>query len=187
MSWDDDLDLLRRALDQNAEAIERVTPDQRALPTPCQGWDVVTLVTHVTGGLDRLAIMVRGEKPDWTAELPPLGDDWAGTFRTKAATLLDTWQTADPAQRPSVEMQIAEHAVHTWDIARATGQPVAALDPAVAEHALAWSHEALKPEWRGAGGGGAFGEEVPVPGDAPLYDRLAGWFGRDPDWSAAGA
>ena len=27
------------------------------------------------------------------------------------------------------------------------------------------------------------GVEVPVPDDAPVYDRLAGWFGRDPGWT----
>ena len=30
---------------------------------------------------------------------------------------------------------------------------------------------------------GPFGLEVPVPEDAPVYDRLAGWFGRDPGWT----
>jgi uncharacterized protein (TIGR03086 family) len=187
MSWDDDLDLLQRALDQTGTVIERITPEQHALPTPCQEWDVVTLVTHVSGGLDRLATMTRGEQPDWTAPNPPLGDDWAATFRTKASALLDTWSIADPARRPDIEMQIAEHAVHTWVIACATGVPEGELDPAIAEHALAWSREALKPEWRGAGGGGAFGDEVPVSEDAPVYDRLAGWFGRDPEsWAARG-
>jgi uncharacterized protein (TIGR03086 family) len=183
MSWPENLDLLQRALGQTGATIARITPEQHGLPTPCEDWDVTTLVTHVTGGLDSLATMVRGEKPDWTAPRPPLGDDWAATFRTKAETLIDTWRSADPAQRPHVEMQIAEHAVHTWDITRALGVPVETLDAAIGEHALAWALQALKPEWRGAGGGGAFGEEVPVPDGAPAYDRLAGWFGRDPNWS----
>jgi len=39
----------------------------------------------------------------------------------------------------------------------------------------------LRPEHRGAGN--AFGAEVSVPLDAPAYERLAGWFGRDPRWS----
>ena len=30
--------------------------------------------------------------------------------------------------------------------------------------------------------GQAFGPEVPVPADAPVYDRLAGFFGRRPDF-----
>jgi hypothetical protein len=38
----------------------------------------------------------------------------------------------------------------------------------------------LRPEFRGPGK--AFGVEVPVPDDAPAYERLAGWFGRNPGW-----
>jgi hypothetical protein len=39
----------------------------------------------------------------------------------------------------------------------------------------------LRPEYRGPDR--AFGLEIPVATDAAAYDRLAGWFGRDPDWS----
>jgi hypothetical protein len=67
----------------------------------------------------------------------------------------------------------------------ATGQQLAGLDPALAEHALNWSRGMLRPEFRGPDK--AFGVEVPVPDDAPAYDRLAGWFGRDPGWTAPGA
>ena len=42
------------------------------------------------------------------------------------------------------------------------------------------SRRMLQPQIRGEGK--AFGEEVPVPEDAPAYERLAGWFGRDPYW-----
>jgi hypothetical protein len=55
----------------------------------------------------------------------------------------------------------------------------------VAEHALAWARGMLRPEFRGPDRG--FGAEIPVPADAPVYDRLAGWFGRDPGWTAAPA
>jgi hypothetical protein len=43
----------------------------------------------------------------------------------------------------------------------------------------------MRPESRGPGK--AFGPEVPVPDDAPSYDRLAGWFGRDPAWTPSSA
>ena len=72
---------------------------------------------------------------------------------------------------------------HGWDLVKATGQR-ADLDPALAEHALDWSHRMLRPEYRGPDR--AFGLEVPVSPDAPPYDRLAGWFGRDPGWAPAG-
>ena len=87
--------------------------------------------------------------------------------------------------RARADQQITELAVHDWDLARATGQDLAGLDPALAEHALAWSRGMLRPEFRGPDK--AFGVEVPVPDDAPVYDRLAGWFGRDPGWTSPGA
>jgi uncharacterized protein (TIGR03086 family) len=76
--------------------------------------------------------------------------------------------------------QVAEFAVHSWDLATATGQradfPAEACDAA-----LAWARSALLPRFRGDEASGmAFGPEVPVPGDAPAEDRLAAFFGRHP-------
>ncbi len=82
--------------------------------------------------------------------------------------------------RGRADQQITELAVHCWDLVKATGQK-AGLDPALAEHALAWSQQTLRPEFRGPGK--AVGPEVPVPPNAPVYERLAGWFGRDPRWA----
>jgi uncharacterized protein (TIGR03086 family) len=78
-----------------------------------------------------------------------------------------------------VGQQISDLAVHGWDIARATGQ-AADLDPEVGQLALDWGRECLTPEFRGdEASGQSFGFEVAVADDAPLYDRLAGFFGRD--------
>ena len=75
-----------------------------------------------------------------------------------------------------IGQQIADLAVHGWDIAKATGQPTD-LDPEVGRFALDWGRENLKPEFRGdEASGRSFGPEVAVAGDAPLYDRLAGFF-----------
>ena len=82
------------------------------------------------------------------------------------------------------DQQITELAVHDWDLAKAIGQPTG-LDPALAEHGVRWGRQMLRPEFRGPDK--AFGVEVPVPDDAPAYDRLAGWFGRDPRWTSADA
>jgi uncharacterized protein (TIGR03086 family) len=87
--------------------------------------------------------------------------------------------------RARADQQITELAVHDWDLARATGQQLGGLDPALAEHALNWSRGMLRPEFRGPDK--YVGVEVPVADDAPVYDRLAGWFGRDPGWTSPGA
>jgi uncharacterized protein (TIGR03086 family) len=189
----DTVALLERALDQTAGLIAGVEPGQAGLATPCAGWDVRELVSHVTGrDLRNFLVSVRGGAPDWTAPDEEIGADWATAFADRAEPVRAAWRAADLDQsvtgpggvaplRARADQQIAELATHDWDLARATGQQLAGLDPALAEHALNWSHGVLRPEFRGPGK--AFGIEVPVPDDAPAYDRLAGWFGRDPGWT----
>ena len=193
----DTVALLERALDQTAGLIAATEPSQAGLATPCAGWDVRALVNHVTGrDLRNFLVAVRGEAPDWTAPDEEIGEDWAAAFADRAEPVRAAWRAADLDQpvtgpggvaplRARADQQIAELATHDWDLARATGQQLAGIDPALAEHALNWSHGVLRPKFRGPDK--AFGVEVPVPDDAPAYDRLAGWFGRDPGWTAPGA
>jgi uncharacterized protein (TIGR03086 family) len=193
----DTVALLERALDQTARLIAAIEPGQAGLATPCAGWDVRALVSHLAGqDLRNFLAAVRGEAADWQAPADEIGDDWAAAFQERAAPVRAAWQAADldslvagPGGEVPLRMradnQVTELAVHDWDLARATGQQLAGLDPALAEHALAWSRGMLRPEFRGPDK--AFGVEVPVPDDAPAYDRLAGWFGRDPGWTAPGA
>jgi uncharacterized protein (TIGR03086 family) len=189
----DTLTLLERALDQTAAVIAAIPAGQAGLPTPCPGWDVRTLVRHVVGqDMRNFLVSVRGETADWRAPADELRDDWAAEFRDRAGPLRAAWRAADLGQpiampgggeaplRGRADQQIAELATHDWDLVKATGQR-ADLDPALAEHALDWSHQVLRPEFRGPDK--AFGPEVPVSPDAPAYDRLAGWFGRDPGWT----
>jgi uncharacterized protein (TIGR03086 family) len=65
--------------------------------------------------------------------------------------------------------------IHTWDLARATGQPPN-LDPALCEVALTMSRARMAGAERKPGG--PIGPEVAVPDDAPVCDRLAGYLGR---------
>jgi uncharacterized protein (TIGR03086 family) len=135
-------------------------------------------------------VAAAGGTPDWQAPAADVPGDWAEACDNATRELLATWRAADidamvatgggqAPLRSRADQQIAELGVHTWDLAKATGQDAPA-DDAVAEHALAWSRQTLKPEYRGAGRG--FGPEVLVASDAPSYDRLAAWFGRNPAW-----
>ena len=188
----DPLTLLSRALDQAGTAIAGVREDQAGLPTPCRSWDVRTLVDHLVHDLEQFTARATGGRPDWSGTPPPVGDP-VTAWRDGAAKLLDAWREAGdlsgtvqlpgmgevPARFP-LDQQIAELATHTWDLVTATGQRVE-LDPEVGEAALDWARGALRPVFRGdEAEGKAFGPEQPVPADAPLYDRLAAFFGRRP-------
>jgi uncharacterized protein (TIGR03086 family) len=184
------LDLLDRAVNQMEAIVVGVRSDQERLPTPCADWDVQALLSHVVRhSMPNLIVAASGGIPDWQAPPADVQADWVEAYRGAADELLSTWRAADMDRmvdsaggsaplRGRADQQIAELAVHGWDLAKATGQD-GPLDTALAEHALTWSRRMLKPEYRGAG---SFGTEVPVPPDAPSYDRLAGWFGRNPAW-----
>jgi uncharacterized protein (TIGR03086 family) len=192
-SENDTVGLIERALDQTATIIAAIGAGQATLATPCPDWDVRALVRHVIGqDLRNFIVAARGETVDRQAPADGFGEDWVGAFRDRAGQLLGVWQAADldlPVAMPGggqaplrgrADQQVAELAMHGWDLVKATGQR-ADLDPRLAEHALDWSQRMLRPEFRGPDR--AFGAEVPVPPDAPAYDRLAGWFGRDPGWT----
>jgi uncharacterized protein (TIGR03086 family) len=67
--------------------------------------------------------------------------------------------------------------MHTWDLARATGQDDT-LDPEVCAELLA-GMEPLDEMLRASG---QYGARVDVPADASVQDRLVGFIGRDPAW-----
>ncbi|HKA95560.1 MAG TPA: TIGR03086 family metal-binding protein [Streptosporangiaceae bacterium] len=192
-SDNDTVALVERALDQTAAVIGGIGAGQATLATPCPDWDVRALVRHLIGqDLRNFIVSARGEAADWRAPADGFGEDWVAAFRDRAGRLLEVWHAADLDQpvavpgggqaplRSRADQQVAELAVHGWDLVKATGQE-ADMDPRLAEHALAWSRRMLRPEMRGPDR--AFGVEVPVPPEAPAYDRLAGWFGRDPHWT----
>ena len=182
---------LSRALDQTGALIAHVRPEQATLPTPCRAWDVRALVNHVVQDVRQFTARVSGTERE-QHDTDVIGVDWVGVYRAAAGALLAAWQregALDGTVRlpfgevPAtwlVNQQIADLAVHGWDIARATGQSTD-LDPELGQVALEWARQNLQPQFRGAEGSGqAFGPEVPVPKSAPLYDRLAAFFGRDP-------
>lgn len=189
----DPLDLLSRALEQTAGIVAGVPEDRTNAPTPCRSWDVGTLLDHLVHDLRQFTVTATGGRPDWTAPAQHIGHGWLPEFREGARTLLETWHKAGdlsgtvglpglgevPARFP-VDQQTAEFATHAWDLAKSTGQDTD-LDPEVGRHSLEWARGAMRPEFRGDEASGmAFGPERPVGDDAPVYDRLAAFMGRDP-------
>ena len=175
VTTDDDLAVLRRALDQLAALLADVRSDRSGDPTPCSEWTVQDLVDHVVSAPTRFARMLRDQPIDWAAPSPPAGDDPADAFRAHADNLLDAWRDhSGPVEGASPDWQCAELAVHTWDLATAVGAPTSTLDPQVAERGLALMRSSLTPENRGP----VFGPEQPAPEDADAYERIAAFAGR---------
>ncbi|MER8184951.1 TIGR03086 family metal-binding protein [Kitasatospora sp. NPDC094015] len=189
----DPVDLLARALNQAGSAVADVRDDELGNPTPCRSWTATELIDHLLDDLRQFTARATGATPGDGPASGPADDDRAEAFRSGADALVAAWRQAGdlggtvelpgmgtlPARFP-VDQQIAEFAVHAWDLARATGR-TPAFDQEVGRSSLDWARTALRPEFRGdESAGKAFGPEVPAGPDAPLYDQLAAFLGRDP-------
>lgn len=188
--------MLQPVLAELADVAGRVTEDQRDLPTPCEDFDVTDLTAHIVGWLENFAAGFAD--PDGAC---PMGDvsgvqvsrEEAQQRIIAAAQRFDQALQDGAADRPlsiqgqgmpgemALSMILAEYLLHGWDLAVATGQ-----DWNLSEDAVRSAHEFLRemvtPEYRGPGG--MFGPEVPVHDDAPGWDRLLGFSGRNPRWTS---
>jgi len=181
----------QRAMAQTGTVVEAVEPAQLTLPTPCSEYDVRALLSHMVGGLNRIAIV--GEGGDGLA-VPARADGvpddgWLPAYQAARSRVTAAW--ADNAKldalvevpwgkvpgRIAVSGYVQEILTHGWDLARATGQPTE-LDPELASWVLAVARRILPPEPRG--GDIPFGPVIPVSPDAALHAQLAAWLGRQP-------
>jgi uncharacterized protein (TIGR03086 family) len=195
-----DAQQLRDAAELAASAVAAVGPDRWAAPTPCQDYDLRTLVDHLAWAavLTRNAAARTRLDIDWSDPgsppflqgLPP--ERWAEPLARELRAAADAW--SDPATwegdtlmaatpMPAVavgRMMVAEFAVHGWDVARAAGAPYE-VDDDLGRGALT-AVEGMAQMGRD---GGWYGPEVRVPDDAPAFDRALGLAGRDPSWTPA--
>jgi len=183
--------LHRRAMVQTEPIVAAVSPAQLTLPTPCVEFDVRALLSHLVGGLNRIAIVGEGgdalARPARADGVPD--DGWLAAYRAAVTRVTAAW--ADDATldalvevpwgkipgRFAIAGYVQEILTHGWDLAKATGQPTEG-DPELAWWALAGAKRILPPESRG--GDIPFGPVVPVPADAAPYAQLAAYLGRHP-------
>lgn len=181
-----------------------VRDDQLAGPTPCADTPVAALLDHLLGLSLAFTWAARktaapedggGASAPGGATAEHLDPDWRAVLPRRLGALVEAWR--DPAAwegtteaggvtMPAEEMgavALDELVLHGWDLARATDQPFT-CDPASTAVVLAFTTEAAQPE-NAAGRDGLFGPVVPVPPDAPAFDRALGFAGRDPAWTLA--
>ena len=163
-----------------------------ATDTPCADWGLRTLLNHTilwtSYSAERRA---HGESvaqelmtKDFTAE-PGYQADYAAQIGRAVQAWSDpkAWQgdigvmgEATPAADVGA-MLLMEMVLHGWDVAQATGQEYVCED-AVAK-AVLQTVQAQAELFRKYEG---FKDVVPVPDDAPAFDRALALSGRDPHW-----
>ena len=123
------VELLDRSLAYTRVALADVGPADLAAPTPCAGWTLARLLTHMEDALDAFTEAAAGRVA--VAAVPPAADRVAA-LRDKACALLGAWAAASPStvavgdllvDAPLlVETAALEITVHGWDVAQATGR-----------------------------------------------------------------
>lgn len=185
---------LTRALDQIGALVATTGPDQLDRPTPCEGWDVRTLLGHVVAVHRMLAHAAEGGSPFDIPHVVEVPDDgYADAVAEGRAAVGRTWSLdGDSDEILDRELVLAwgtmpgriagfgyagELTVHAWDLAVATGR-VSELDPSLAADAMKSARSLIPAEQRG--GLVPFGPVVDVAADAGPYEQLVGWLGRHP-------
>jgi len=188
---------VREASDLAAGPLRAVTPEQLTAPTPCADYDVRALIDHLAWGavLSQRSATRTPFEHDWSSLTPaPFLDglpveQWPAAVPAELDTAADAW--ADPAAWEGETllggapmpadvvgpMMLAEFVLHGWDLARAIGAPYD-VPPELGEAVL----HAVRPLAQMGRDGRWYGPEVPVPDDAPAFDRALALAGRDPAW-----
>ena len=120
--------------------------------------------------------LARGWRTRIPDRLTSLGRAWTAASAWEGMT--ETGGSDVPAEMAGV-IALDEIIVHGWDIAVASGQGHS-CEPELVQAAFGFVQAtvAQNPD----GSPGLFGPPVPVAEDAPLFDRLIGLTGRDPNW-----
>lgn len=159
-----------------------VPPDGWAAPSPCPGWTARDVVAHVINTHHRVLAMLDKSEPPVVAD----GDDVAVNWPAVAGAMLAAVSDKQPAPRAIGTMfgdmpfewlvnrlVCVDTLIHTWDLARATGQDER-LDPAT----VVTVTELLTPFDEAIRSPGGFGPKIQSPPDADAQTRLLNFCGR---------
>ena len=175
------------------KAMVREISDEWTEPTPCTDWDVRALVNHVVGEDRWTKPLVDGRT------IADVGDAFDGDLlgddpKPFAAAAADEAMTAVAERLPAsgqvhlsygeedieeyVRQLVADHLIHGWDLAAATGQS-RTLDPELVDEVAEWFRN-REDVYRSSG---AIAARPDAAADgSPQADLLVA-FGRNPDWA----
>jgi uncharacterized protein (TIGR03086 family) len=160
-------------------------------PSPVAGWTARDVVRHL---VEWLPSFLAGGSSVRLPAVPSVDDDPIGAWQAHVdavQALLDDPATAEltlsnrhigqlPLDRAIDQFYTSDVFMHTWDLARATGQDDR-LDPEFCALLLA-GMQPLEDVIRSSG---QYGPRVPVKDDADTQAKLLAFIGRDPQWTPA--
>jgi uncharacterized protein (TIGR03086 family) len=180
--------LHQRTVDDWVRRVEAVGDGQWSSPSPCAEWDVRTLVNHVVGEDLWTAPLVQGRTIEEVGDRfdgDVLGADPRAASRSAADEAVAAVREGLPAgvtvhlsfgDTPVEEyvwQLTADHLVHGWDLAVATGQD-RRLDPEAVAGVASWFAE-REELYRAAG---AIGPRAETPNAEDPQAALLAAFGR---------
>jgi uncharacterized protein (TIGR03086 family) len=171
-----------RIADGFTTRIDGVPDDRWSSPSPCTDWAARDVAAHVIGTHGRVLATLDETEPGEVDADGDLGEQWA-VVRGELESALD-----DPARASRTvsgmfgeqpfsslvgRLVCADTLIHTWDLARATGQDER-LDPEGVSTALVF----LQPIDEAIRRPGGFAAKIEPPADADEQTRLLNFCGR---------
>jgi uncharacterized protein (TIGR03086 family) len=141
--------MLAQAHDEFTHVTSALSEAQLLLPSPCEGWTVNDVVTHIVGGAVMTNALLAGVDGKSALSIREVWSSPRGTSLQRFLLVIALERTAfkrtepsEPVDHPSFPMttadllnqRIIEYVVHTWDIRRAISDHTP-TDEALAAHA----------------------------------------------------
>jgi uncharacterized protein (TIGR03086 family) len=164
------------------DRVRRISHDAWTQPTPCARWTVREVVGHVVSVHRHVVAGLDASAPPPPATDADLAAAWTAATAEVVAALGDPERAAAPVTGRFAPMPLedlvgrllcSDTIVHTWDVARATGQDER-LDPAGVSYAFTM----LLPADEAIRGPGSFGPKIEPPTAADEQTRFLCFLGR---------
>jgi uncharacterized protein (TIGR03086 family) len=190
------LPLFQEAQRAFTDRVHAVREDQWSAPTPCEDWDVATLVQHMIDEHLWAAPLLHGQDleaagkiVEGTRRLPVeggvganLAEQWdeaitASADAFTAPGVLDRTVSLSRGQTPASEYlaeMISDLTVHAWDLGKGIG-----YSEPLPEQLVSFVYEMAR-KVGDLSSTGLFKPAVEVPEDAPTIDKLVALSGRQP-------
>jgi uncharacterized protein (TIGR03086 family) len=176
----------RRVAGAFTDRVETVAPEAWDSPSPCEGWVARDIVRHLTEWVP--AFLAAGAAIE-AQPGPSVDDDPAAAWRHLREAIESILDAPDATSRRFEHPQAGSHArddaiaqfvlgdvlIHTWDLARATGQDET-LDAELVTTMLA----GMEPMADILAASGHYGPRIPAPDDADEQTKLIALSGRRP-------